>query len=480
MRIYKRVVSLALLLLLATSSPAFASQETPQSFIFQGSGYGHGVGLSQIGARGQALAGETATAILQYYFKDVTIAPVKDDQLLRVNIGHLLASFSLKTDVKLGQVQLFNGDIKESADAVPVKNFSAMTNLNFTLLGSAIFPSVSSINGGIETLPSGSIWTIRWTGTRYIQGPATFVSIKSGGVTTKYRYGEIQVKLVKAAVLGYRMEVTNTVRLHDEYLWGIGEMPSSWPLEALRAQAIASRSFALTKVGKIKSSCDCETYSASQDQAFVGYSKEIEPRYGQLWKAAVVATSLDNATGLAIIYKSLPIAAYFFSSSGGRTAAAVDVWGTVVPYAVSVPDPWSLDARLNSKYVHWERQIGQVLIASAFALPDVLSLQIVSRNVSGAVGVIVGTSSTGKQVRLKGETFRSRINLPSAWFDFQIPPNSHASPSPTPLSTQTPVVLPTPAPLPSLRERIAALISMQYRVKSTPRASAKNDFQVSI
>lgn len=440
-------------LLLATaflSAPAMAD-DTPSGFTFQGSGYGHGVGMSQIGARGQALQGDTATAIVQYYYKNVTIAPVKDDQLLRVNIGHLLTSVSVKTDTKLGQIQVFNGDLKESGEAVPIKTLTSNSILNFTLLGNAIFPSVISSAGGTETSPSGKMWTIRWTGTRYLQGAAAIASVKTGTAITKYRYGEIQVKLVKAAVLGYRIEVTNTVRLHDEYLWGIGEMPSSWPIEAMRAQAIASRSYALNKVGNIKSACDCDIHSASQDQAFVGYSKESEPKYGQLWKAAVVSTTLDNAIGLALLYKSAPIAAYFFSSSGGRTATAKDAWGTEVPYAVSVADPWSLNPLLNSKYINWVRSIGQSSIASAFGLPDVLSLQVLNRNSSGTVGIIVGTSTTGKSVRLRGETFRSRVNLPSAWFNVLGPVISSAPSTPTPTRTATPTA--TPTPMPSLRER---------------------------
>ena len=322
---FNRAVTLALLFLVVAASSVYANQETPLSFTFQGSGYGHGVGMSQIGARGQALDGETSTAIIQYYYKDVTVTPVKDDQMLRVNIGHLLTSFSLKTNTKLGQLQLFNGDLKESAVSAPAQSIFAQTSLNFTLLGNTIFPSAVSSNGVVETLQSGKMWTIRWTGTRYMPGVPSVVSAKTPTTATNYRYGEIQVKLVNAGVLGYRIEATNTVRLHDEYLWGIGEMPSSWPVEALRAQAIASRSYALNKTGKVKSSCDCDIYGASQDQAFVGYSKEIEPKYGQLWKAAVVSTSLDGTTGLAILYKGSPIAAYYFSSSGGETASAVDV-----------------------------------------------------------------------------------------------------------------------------------------------------------
>jgi stage II sporulation protein D len=448
---FNRAATLALLFLLVAASSAFASQETPQNFTFQGSGYGHGVGMSQIGARGQALDGDTATAIIQYYYKNVTVTPVKDDQLMRVNIGHLLTTFSLKTDTKLGQMQLFNGDLKETANSTPGLSISAKTSLNFTLLGNTILPSALSSNGLVDTLPSGKIWTIRWTGTRYMPGAPAVVSTKTRTTTTNYRYGEIQVKLVNAGVLGYRIEATNTVRLHDEYLWGIGEMPSSWPIEAMRAQAIASRSYALNKAGKVKSNCDCDIYGASQDQAFVGYSKEIEPKYGALWKAAVVSTSLDDTTGLAILYKEAPIAAYYFSSSGGNTAAAVDVWGTAVPYAVSVPDPWSLNPLLNSKYAHWQRPIDRTLISSAFGLSDILSVQILNRNVSGTVGIILGTSSTGKKVRLTGETFRSRVNLPSAWFDVLGSQIGNANPSPTPTASIGPTPMPTVSLVPTLK-----------------------------
>lgn len=457
MRTYKFHSFALFTIVFSILSPTAVAADVPLSFTFQGSGYGHGVGMSQIGARGQALAGDTATTILQYYYKDVVVAPVRDDQLMRVNIGHLLTGFSLKTDTKLGQLQLFSGDIQENIDSVPEKILPAKVSLSFTLLGSAIFPSATYANGRVEALPSGKMWTIRWSGTRYVQsGADAVVLVKNGAATTKYRYGQIQVKLVKATSLGFRIEVTNTVRLHDEYLWGIGEVPSSWPLEAMRAQAIASRSFALSKVGKIKSSCDCDIYSASQDQSFVGYSKEIEPRYGQLWKAAVVSTSTDDVTGLAILYNSLPIAAYFFSSSGGQTESAVDVWGTAVPYAISVPDPWSRDPLLNSKYANWERPIAQALVAGAFGLPDVAAMEITNRRASGKVGTIVGISSTGKKVQLTGGTFSSRVKLPSGWFDFLGPQMSSAAhaPAPTPTPTPTPTLAPRPTPKPTIMRRL--------------------------
>jgi SpoIID/LytB domain protein len=234
--------------------------------------------------------------------------------------------------------------------------------------------------------------------------------------TTKYRYGQIQVKVIKDAKLGNRLAIVNQVRLHDEYLWGISEVPSSWPAAALEAQAIASRSYAMSKVGKVLKSCDCELYSSISDQNFAGYAKEAEKKWGAIWKAAVSRTSITETTGLTVTRNLLPIRTYFGSSSGGVTETSKNAWGTDVGYTFSVPDPWSLDPKLNPNFFQWKREITQSVLASAFGLPDVVSVKVLSLNETGSVKLIEGKSSNGKKVKLTGETFRSRSKLPSTWF----------------------------------------------------------------
>ena len=398
-------------------TPAYAA-DVPKVFSFQGAGYGHGVGMSQIGARGQALEGESATSILNYYYKDVVIAPVKDNYLLRVNIGHQLNSVSISTQSKSGILRLIPGESQGADTSTDSRNFPAKVNLTFGISGLNIISKATYANGRVINLPVGQTWTIRWSGTRDLEGQDAVTSVSVNGVITKYRYGQIQIKSVKTPTDGYRMEVTNTVRLHDEYLWGIGEMPSSWPAAALEAQGIASRSYALNKVGKYNTACDCDIYAATRDQSFIGYAKEIEPRYGQLWKGAVNATATDTENGIAILYNSNPIAAYFFSSSSGQTESGIDVWTRDVPFVASVPDPWSLDPVLNPRFAHWQRTVDQNVISLAFGLPNVASLEIASRNPTGTVGVILATSAEGQVRQLSGEAFRSKCKIPSAWFDF--------------------------------------------------------------
>ena len=383
------------LALVITLSPNSAQAEAPASFSFTGSGYGHGVGMSQIGAKARALAGESATAILNYYYKDVAILPVVDSQTIRVNIGKTLKEFSVVGTNATTSIQVFNGDLPLNTPATPVLSFGPKQRASFLL---------DDKNVLVGTIKSKAL-TIRWS------GPNPIVSVTQAGVTDRYKYGQIQVKIVKGLI-----EVTTSLSLHDEYLWGISEVPSNWPAAILEAQAIAARSYALSKIGTIKTSCDCHVYSHIADQNFVGFAKESEPKIGKLWKAAVSRTNVDTFTSLAILNKGRPIQAYYFSSSGGATQTTLDAWGQPTAYTQSVADPASIDPKNNPRFAKWNASAEQALVATAFLLPDIITLEIMSRNTAGAVTYIKGTSSNGSTKLLRGDTFRSRVKIPSPYF----------------------------------------------------------------
>jgi SpoIID/LytB domain protein len=389
---------------------AFA--EVPASISFSGKGYGHGVGMSQIGARGLALAGDTATAIMNYYYPSSDVVALTDDQILRVNIGHQLTSASLKSDSPGMSLQLISGD---GAEPQFLSVLAAKDSVKLSISDKQVAITTTQV-GITTTLTPVDQLTIRWSGTRYLTGPDSVLSISHSNKTIKYRYGQIQVKVIKDSKLGNRLAIVNQVRLHDEYLWGISEVPSSWPAAALEAQAIASRSYAMSKVGKVLKSCDCELYSSISDQNFAGYAKEAEPRWGQIWKAAVSRTSVSENTGLTVTRNALPIRTFFGSSTGGVTETSKNAWGTDVGYTFSVPDPWSLDPKLNPNFYKWKREITQSVLATAFGLPDVASVKVLSLHETGSVKMIEAKSTAGKKVKLSGETFRSRSKLPSTWF----------------------------------------------------------------
>lgn len=389
MRMFKKLIPvLSALLALTLISPARAV-DVPATFSFTGAGFGHGVGMSQIGAKARAVAGESATAILKYYYKNIDVVPVVDTATIRVNIGHALKNVVFSTTSAGTSLQIFNGDSLVGTVA------------NKKKLTIAIAPDQKSILGY-----NTSLLTIKWSG-----GDVPVITVAESGTTERFRYGFIQVRVVKGA-----LEVTTSLSLHDEYLLGISEIASNWPAAVLEAQTIASRSYALSKMGNIKASCDCHLYAHIADQNFVGFAKESEAKIGKLWRAAVLRTVVDSSTGLAILSNGKPIQAYFFSSSGGATQTTADAWGGFTSYTQSVADTASVDVALNPRFASWKASTTQQLVAAAFGLPNVAQLEIVSRNSAGAVTWIKGTSSEGVSQMLRGDTFRSRVKLPSPWF----------------------------------------------------------------
>ena len=125
----------------------------------------------------------------------------------------------------------------------------------------------------------------------------------------------------------------------EAYLQGVvpREMPSAWPPEALKAQAVAARSYALaTRAGRRA----FDLYADVRSQVYGGVAAE-EP---------ATTTAVDATAGQVVLYDGKVATTFFFSTSGGRTASAADAWsGEPVPYLVSVADPYD-DA---SPYHDW-------------------------------------------------------------------------------------------------------------------------------
>ena len=374
--------------------PAVAAT-SPAHFILTGSGYGHGVGMSQIGVQGQALEGQNATDILTYWFPGTSIVPAPINQNIRVNIAHAVnaASFSLKAvDTSTAWTV--------GAQSIPINS-----TVKFSISGKTITATVATPKEPARTLIGKAPWTINFSG---------LLAQTVQGKTINLRYGTVVLKVV-----GKKIEVTDTLSI-EQYVLGISEMPSSWPAAALQAQAIASRTYALAHT-TIRSACDCQVYNNTYDQVYNGYAKESEPGYGQFWIDAVTSTETDPNNALEITFEGKPISVYFFSSDGGVTQTAGDVWGTDLPYLKNVQDPWSLDIFLNPYYAHWQRVITQKDMATAFNLSDVVSVSITSRALSNAAAVITAVSSIGSSATLSVAKFKSTLRLPSSWFEIAPP-----------------------------------------------------------
>ena len=386
MRMYKSAVALLLTIILI--SPANAVD----SFTFTGNGYGHGVGLSQIGGKAMALEGKSAEEIIKYYYTGVIVEPVADWYDVRVNIGHQLTKSSVSLASNSGYIDINGYQISDKA-----------TSANFKMTPAGISTTINKSKSVIATLPPTNQILIQWSGTRFLAGDSAVVSFNNGK-TQRFQFGQMNL-----LVVGKYFEATNTLRLKDEYLYGVSEVSSAWPTEMLKAQVIAARSYAIAKAGIYRPSCDCDLYGTVQDQLFVGLGKLSEPKFGSLWKAAVDATNVDEESGLAATYMGNPISAYYSSSTWGTTESALNAFGTDVEYLQPVADPVSLDPKRNPNYAVWKRTVSVAVVAKAFGLPDVQKLAVKDKRIEA-------TSLNGSKSSLRLETFRSRAGLPSSFF----------------------------------------------------------------
>lgn len=411
----KRIILTLILAIVPTT--AFGAT-VPPHFVLTGSGFGHGVGMSQIGAEGQAMEGQSAQYILNYWFPGTQIVSVPDTQLIRVNIAHQVSSATIAVATGF---QHSNIDLTSNADGSqnPAGLGNSSTTYKFSLVGKKIAASLTNKGAPTQQFAPQTLWNVYWTGTDFfpaIQGadPFTVTKVTTSAGSIQLRYGSIQLKVV-----GSKIEITDAMTI-DQYVLGISEVSSSWLVAALQAQAIASRTYGLAHL-TLRKECNCDVYSTKYDQAYIGYAKESEAGVGQNWKSAVTSTETDPTDAQAIYYQGKPISVYFFSSDGGQTQTSADVWGTAFPYLINVQDPWSLDIFLNPQYAHWQRVLIQKDVATAFNLPDVASLAITSRSASNAATVITATSSTGTTATLQVGDFKTKLKLPSSWFEIAPP-----------------------------------------------------------
>ena len=191
----------------------------------------------------------------------------------------------------------------------------------------------------------------------------------------------------------------NTVSI-ESYVRGVvsSEMPHDWPVEAVKAQAVAARSYALAR----RHGGPFDVYADTRDQVYGGILAETE----------VGDQAVDETKRQVLLYDGKVASTYFFSTSGGRTAAAADVFANVkpTPYLVSVPDPYDT----ASPYHTW----GPVVVPAAtagkkLAVPGLAELRPVPA--AGRVRSVVAVGRLGEETVPAAEV-RRVLGLRSTWF----------------------------------------------------------------
>jgi len=336
------------------------------SIFVAGHGWGHGIGLAQYGAYGYALHGWTYDKIVAHYYPGTTLG--KSD-LNRVRV--LLAPQAKRAVISsASQFVLRDGKGKKHKLRAGVQ---------------AIGPGLKLKLGAGKKLKA-------------LPGPLLF-SPGSGPLSLggrAYR-GALRVKRV-----GSRLEVVNVVGL-EPYLWGVvpSEMPQRWPTEALAAQAVCARSYALSHLHK----GDFDLYSDTRSQVYGGIAAEAQS-----------ATDAVNETaGDVALYNGELADTFFFSSSGGKTANVQDVWpgSPPAPYLVSVPDPYDT----LSPYHDWgPLRFGASTLAKRLHVPGG-RVSDFRANVasSGRVRSVTFVGAGGERTAT-GAAVRTALGLRSTWF----------------------------------------------------------------
>lgn len=380
-----------------TASAATSAVGAP-SWVVRGAGWGHSLGMSQYGAMEMAKDGWSAQQILGHYYTGTTYDALTDNQELRVNVLHQATSVAATPSALLSGGGAFTLTVPTSA--APVMKGVLGDSVTFTRSGTSVVASCGGCTGA--TRLSGSTATLRWD--TVTPGDKTAMSI--GG--TRYRDGYTVVSLTPSSTT--TLEVVNRVRLHDEYLDYLREMPWSWPVEALKAQAAAARGYALRKYNAgVRSACACHVYDTTSDQVYGGYPSQTDLPYWAAWKSAVRATG-SASTGYVARYQGAVIEAFYSSSHGGRSENNEDVWGgTPIPYLRGVSDPWSL--RPSNPRASWKLTESGSSLASVFGLPDIARLDLRDRTVNGGVGKATATSTSGATATITGEQLRTRVGI---------------------------------------------------------------------
>ncbi|MGL3805241.1 SpoIID/LytB domain-containing protein [Paeniglutamicibacter sp. R2-26] len=387
-------------------------------FTVTGAGWGHGVGMSQYGARAMASEGKkNATQILEYYYNPakVTSTAKAAAQDIRVQV---LKSGTSSVGVAGGAMRI--------KDPTAKKTHTAPAGSTLVLGRSGTQLSYTLKNGAGQGIASGKVTgklRVEWEGTRAWPSAkrATLSIPKANAESTvagSYRHG-----ILKAGILDNQVNLVTSLRLNDEYLYGLAEVPSSWPGAVLQAQAIAGRTYAMRKIDKVRASCDCNVTDEVQDQKFTGWRKENEqPGYGAKWKAAVDATLSRSggtpASGKVVTYAGRLAETLYSSSTGGATRNSEDVWGgAALPYLRSREDPWSLMASAHNPYDSWTQGVSQSRMARVFGLSDVVSVRT-TRAKDLTIASAIATSSAGVSKTLSGPAFRGSaqgIGARAAW-----------------------------------------------------------------
>ena len=345
----------------ATGTTAAATTTTSTAsavLAVSGHGWGHGLGLSQWGAYGYAQHGWSYDQILAHYYTGTTLGAAK---------------------VATVRVLVASGKKASLSSTVPWTVTDAAGTKEQLAAGALALTTAFAIAG----LPA-------------LQPPLTFTAPQPLSVGGRAYRGKLVVSLD-----GKELDVVDSVGL-ESYLKGVvpSEMPSTWLPQALEAQAVAARSYALANLAKGR---PYDLFGDGRSQVYGGVAAETP----------ATDNAVDATKGQVVMYAGKVADTLYYSSSGGRTASALEATGIAVPYLVPVADPYDT----ISPYHDW----GPVLIDATklvkqLKLPGPIVDVRELNGPSGRVKSLTLTSAGDAATVISGNQARTALGLRSTWF----------------------------------------------------------------
>jgi SpoIID/LytB domain protein len=402
----------------ATATPpatqhAAPSGATSSSITFFGSGWGHGVGMSQWGSYGLAKQGQSYTDILTRYYSNTTVSHAPSGSPTSVRIGLAWGQHTLHLTAQNGPLALRFGS-PTARDKYLIKQGKTWT---VSIDSNGHFHIVNALGHAFQPV-GGPQWKMYASYTpHHAQLHISEAYPSPQGHSYGNGYVEFNSYKIGSSYYVRAIGVLNP----DQYLYGLGEVPSSWPMNALKVQAVAARTYAFYVIdvehhGSRYSDCNCDLYPDARSQSFLGTDHASDPTY-TYWVQAVNQTS-----GQVVEYHGSLILANYYSTSGGYTENNEDVWfNQPDPYLRSVCDPGDYSAPVGLRT--WKETLSRSQVGADLGVGTISSFSNITRSTnSGRIIDITANGSgglRGSSRSMTGPTFSSALGLmdDKVWID---------------------------------------------------------------
>jgi stage II sporulation protein D len=370
------------------------------SFKLSGLGFGHGIGMSQFGAEGMGQLGKNYRQIVKFYFPGTNIAQTAPTHQITVGLSGVVRGTPQGGAVEVIDRPGLAASNRGEAIGLP-RRAGGKAVSSFRVVRGRGGLAVYAVSGAdVVRIAKGLSGAVTWRTAGSVDNSRVAVATAAGGKRL-YR-GFMEVKKGSSSVLAI-----SRLRLED-YLRSVvsHEVPASWTASALRAQAVAARSYALTAQATARAThrpydiCDttyCQAYGP------IGIESGAEAR-------AVRATR-----GVYLKSAGQPVLAMFSSANGGYTVAGSR------PYLVAKPDPYDGVVTGSANWGHsWDTTIRARAVENAWPqIGRLQKLKVLGRDGNGQWGgrvMSVGLLGSKGKVTVSADSFRWAVGLKSTWW----------------------------------------------------------------